>query len=384
MNKTFRFTKKAIAELPFTETLTTYHDVTSRGLKLVARPSGRKTFILYRKINGRPERITLGRFPDLSIEQARAKADTCNAEIAMGKNPADAKRNVRDELTFKQLFDLYMERYAKIHKRSWQKDAEHFKGHCQSLAQHKISQIKKSDIQRLHAKIGRNNGQYTANRTLAMIGTVFNRAIEWGWGQKNPAKGVKKFKEYSRDRFLQADELPRLFQALQLETNDAVRDYVLLSLFTGARKSNVLAMRWEEINIERATWTIPMTKNGESHTIPLVAPAQEVLQIRRARSKSAWVFPGRGATGHLIEPKKTWKRILERAGIENLRLRDLRRSLGSWQAVTGASLSVIGKTLAHKNVNTTAIYARLNLDPVRESMDKATQAMLDAVGKIVS
>lgn len=214
-----------------------------------------------------------------------------------------------------------------------------------------------------------------------MLQTVFNRAIEWGWGQSNPAKGVRKFKEQSRDRFLQSDELPRLFKALQLEPNDAVRDYVLLSLFTGARKGNVLSMRWEQINFDRATWAIPMTKNGESHTVPLVESALQILHIRRARIKTDWVFPSHGVTGHLVEPKKAWKRILERAEIKDLRLHDLRRSLGSWQAVTGASLPVIGKTLAHKHVNTTAIYARLNLDPVRESMDKATKAMLESMKK---
>ena len=90
-----------------------------------------------------------------------------------------------------------------------------------------------------------------------------------------------------------------------------------MSLFTGARKGNVLAMRWEEVNFDRATWTIPMTQHGESHPIPLVAPAWEVLRVRQTRIKSPWVFPGRGVTGHLVEPKKAWYRILERAEIDN-------------------------------------------------------------------
>ena len=91
-------------------------------------------------------------------------------------------------------------------------------------------------------------------------------------------------------------------------------------------------------------------------------------------------FSGAGISGHLVETKKPWKRILDKAGLKNLRIHDLRRSLGSWQAATGANLSIIGKTLAHKNVSTTAIYARLNIDPIRESMNKATDAMLNAAG----
>jgi integrase len=100
----------------------------------------------------------------------------------------------------------------------------------------------------------------------------------------------------------------------------------------------------------------------------------------RHTNNNPWVFPGSGVSGHLVETKKPWKRILSKAGIKNLRIHDLRRSLGSWQAATGANLSVIGKTLAHKNVSTTAIYARLNIDPIRESMNKATDAILNAAG----
>ncbi len=211
-----------------------------------------------------------------------------------------------------------------------------------------------------------------------MLKTMYNKAIDWGFDKPNPAQGVKKFKEQSRDRFLQADELPRFFQSLAEEPNADFRDYFLGVSGPGIRRANVLAMRWEQINFARGTWTIPITKNGESHTLPLVAEAISVLNERKSYSESPWVFPGTGKTGHLMEPKKAWARILKRADIENLHIHDLRHSLGSWQAATGASLCIIGKTLAHKNVSTTAVYARLSLDPVRAAMETATRAMLDA------
>ena len=168
------------------------------------------------------------------------------------------------------------------------------------------------------------------------------------------------------------------YSALAEEENESARDYILLSLLTGARKSNVLAMRWDQINLEVGLWVIPKTKNGSSHTIPVVQQALEILKSRYANKISEWVFPGGGKSGHLEDPKKAWQRILKRAQINDLRIHDLRRSLGSWQASTGASLAIIGKTLAHRNVSTTAIYARLNIDPVRDAMNKATQAMWDA------
>ncbi len=138
-------------------------------------------------------------------------------------------------------------------------------------------------------------------------------------------------------------------------------------------------MQWSEIHLERGEWRIPITKNGDSQTVTLIAEVVEILRARQGVNQT-WVFPGSGVTGHLVEPKKAWKRVLERAGIANLRIHDLRRTLGSWQAKTGASLVIVGKSLNHKSPSTTAIYARLDLDPVRESVDRATSAMLVAAG----
>ena len=383
METEFNFIKKSLEKAKaIDDKITTYHDTTKRGLKLRVRPSGVKTFLLYRKIKGNPERIVIGRFPDITIEEARKQIDILNAKIATGINPNEEKRGMRAEITLGGLFSQYIERYAKIHKSSWQRDIEQFNLYLKEWENKKLSAIRKSHIQKLHVDIGANRGKYTANRLLALLHTMFNKAIEWGREIPNPAHGIKKFKEKSRDRFIQADELPRFFQALSEEPNIAVRDYVLLSLLTGARRSNVLAMRWEEVNFERTTWTIPMTKTGESHTVPLIPTAIEILNSRQEKNtnNNPWVFPGTGITGHLVETKKPWKRILDKAGIKDLRIHDLRRSLGSWQAATGANLSIIGKTLAHKNVSTTAIYARLNIDPIREAMNKATNAMLSAAG----
>jgi len=376
------FTKKSIdaLSLPPKGKRTYYYDTKSRGLTLCVTPTGTKTFYLYRKIDGRPERIRIASYPDMTIEKARGKAGDLNSEIAQGNNPQDQKRAIKAEMLFEQLFNEYIERHAKVHKKSWKGDQSQYDRYLSHWKPRKLSSIRKQDIQALHAKIGREHGQYAANRLLALLHTLFNKAIEWEWGHPNPAQGIKKFKEKSRERFLEADELPRFFSALAEEPNDTARDYILMSLLTGARQANVMAMHWNEINLTRATWTIPETKTGDPHTVPLVTPAIEILTRRKDNTSNPWVFPGTGKTGHLMEPKKAWRRILDRAGIDNLRIHDLRRSLGSWQAATGANLSIIGKTLAHKNVNTTAIYARLNIDPVRESMNKATDAILEAGG----
>ena len=213
---------------------------------------------------------------------------------------------------------------------------------------------------------------------------MFNKASDMGFRGENPAKGVKRFKETKRDRFLERDELPAFFQALLAEPNEALRDFFLLCLLTGARRGNVQAMRWEDMDLTAGRWRIPETKSGVPVVVPLCDPALAILQNRRkAANGSPWVFPGRGKTGHLIGPKSAWARILKRAGLSDLRPHDLRRSLGSWQAMGGASLPIIGKSLGHTQAATTQIYARLQTDSVRASVAAATTGMLEAGGVVI-
>ena len=356
-----------------------YYDTKVVGLLVRVAASGRKTFQVYRWHQGRPVRLTIGVWPDLSIEQIRKMATAINAELAKGENPNDILRQQRQEMTFGDLFAMYLERHAKQRKRTWREDQRYYDRHlANTLGRKKLSTITKRDISLLHANIGKTR-QTHANRVLALISSVFGRAVEYGlWEELNPCQGIKRFKEQSRDRFLSADELARFFQTLELEPNDTARDYFIVSLFTGARRANVLAMRWSDVDLNAGLWRIPMTKNGMQQTLPLVPAVVELLQHRKASTKSLFVFPGSGVTGHLVEPKKAWARICKAAGLEDVRIHDLRRTCGSWQAKTGASLPILGRSLNHQNASTTSIYARLDLDPVRTSMERAAEAMLEA------
>ncbi len=242
---------------------------------------------------------------------------------------------------------------------------------------------------------------------------------------RKSCEGIKTRKSNKRDRFLQSDELPRFFASVADELNETIRDYFLLSLLTGARRANVLAMRWNQISLAEGIWRIPETKNGTPQNVTLSPEAQEILNVRKETAEGAFVFPGEGKSKHLVEPKKGWQRIFDRdelkqlaarieatgakftmtnwealgdglkrarqaakklkidcegCRIDDLRIHDLRRTLGSWQAKQGASLAIIGKSLNHKSQQTTAIYARLDLDPVRASVNSATAAMLEAAG----
>ena len=398
------FTKKVLDKLPLPPVgkRVDYFDTTTNHLTLRVSHVGTKAFVLYRKIDGVAERITLGRYPAMSIIQARQMVAQHNGSIAVGQNPDEQKRSLRQESTLGEVFKRYIVEYAKPHKKSWEIDEQRYNVHLVHWQNKKLSAIKKQHVQKLlvyiadnqrmiegidkanRRKVKKIGGKGASNQILRLLRKVFNLAIDWGWDGDNPCSRIKEYKSKSRDRFLEGDELPKFFEALAEETNTVARDYILASLLTGARRENVLSMRWDQVNLERGEWFIPETKNGESQRVPLISAMHDLLKDRKAEcGDGQWVFPSHGATGHLTNPDKAWKRILSRAGIDDLRgtwLHDLRRSMGSWQANTGASLSVIGKSLNHKNVNTTAIYARLAMDPVRESMEKAAGAMFEAGG----
>ncbi len=354
-----------------------YYDTKVRGLGIGITDKGTQTFIVYRKIGGRPERIILGRYPDLSIENARDEASKINSKIAQGENPNQEKNKLRAELTLKELFERYLELHAKVHKKSWKGDEDQYTLYLSHWDKRKISKLQKSDIEALHAKIGRDRGIYAANRMLSLLAVMFSKAIDWGWKYPNPTIGIKKFREKSRERFLQEDELPRFFRSLAEEPNRILSDFFMICLLTGARRSNVLSMRWQDISLSQKTWNIVETKNGDSQLVPLSLEAMEILEPLLKKKQGDWVFPSASSkSGHLEEPKNAWKRILKRADLADLRLHDLRRTLGSWQATTGANSYIIGKSLGHKTQQATAIYARLNTDPVRASVEKATKAMM--------
>lgn len=382
------FTKEKLIGLPLPEAgkRAVYHDAKTTGLQIRVTSTGAKTFSILRRIKGgQPERVTLGRFPDMTIEQARRAAADVNAAIENGANPAEVKRAHREEPTFAEVFDLFIPGKRKrngqpLSERTKRDYRDCLRIHLGKIKNLKLSQIGRDDIRRAHAAATKISPA-SANRAVAIVSSVYNYATDelQLYSGANPAAKIKKNFEAPRERFAQADEMPRLVAAMAA---DPLGDFFLLALLTGARRANLQAMRKSEINLAEGIWRIPVTKNGTSQNVTLSPEAVIVLRNRIDASdpKVDFVFPGTGKTGHLAEPKTAWARILKTAEISDLRIHDLRRTLGSWQAKAGASLSIIGKSLNHKTHQATAIYARLDLDPVRASVNTATTAMLRAAG----
>lgn len=231
-------------------------------------------------------------------------------------------------------------------------------------------------------RVGQQNGKVAANHMLTYARAAINWCIKIELTDcENPWVGARKFKTQARERFLSRTELLSFFSSLRALPNDSgIRDYLYICLFTGARRGNVLSMRWQDIDLDLGIWRIPRTKSGDSHTLPLPSAVLSILNERVKHRSCDWVFSGKGKTGHLVEPIKTWRKLLRSAGLSNLRMHDLRRTLGSYMAMGNQSLQMIGKVLGHKSPTATQIYARMAFDPIRNAMEKAQNDMLAAAG----
>ena len=373
-------------------------EVPKLAIRLTA--AGARTFYVVKRDGAGISWVKLGTFPDMTPEQARNAAGRVLGDFAKGINPATAKRAERDKQTLGEAYEQYrvlhitprgIKSAAEIHalwerclgtmpdapaKKHGRKRAKHPAG--KDWTNRKLDAIDNAAVRALHAGIGKTH-RTMANRVVELLSSIYNRAIEAGYRGGNPTTGIKPYKETKRDRFIQGGELPRFFTALAEDTSADFKHFVLLSLLTGARRNNVLAMRWQDADIKAATWRIPQTKNDDPQVVALVPEAVELLRERKPQDEG-YVFPAPSKAGYMTPPKKRWTALLKRADVADLHIHDLRRSLGSWQAISGASLAIIGKSLGHKSADATMIYARLSLDPVRASLNTATSAMLEAAG----
>lgn len=279
-------------------------------------------------------------------------------------------------LTFGDLFALYYERHAKTRTRCPQNAYYFFKAHGSRWQDVPVDQITPAAVQDWVDEYGVKS-KSAATRAVNVMAAVLNWGIKRGYVTcLNPCITVERFRVNPRDRFLLPDELERFKKALDRQPQQYC-DFFYLCLLTGARRGNVLAMRWDELDLTLGIWVFS-TKNGDRLTLPLCTTAKAILLRRQqAHEKdNPWVFPGRRPNTHVVEPKRAWAKLLREANLSDLRIHDLRRTLGSYLAITGNSQYVIGKALGHRDQRSTAVYARLNLDPIRKAIEDVSDQWL--------
>lgn len=387
----------------------------SGGLGILIQPTGHASFFWFKKVKGTPVWVKIGKYPGLTIEQARGAASAYTGELEkwrlkdyQGERPSfltKGKSKSGASLTLGSLHEEYLEKHLKQESKDPDKAVKYstwqFKRYLSEWKDTKLSHISEDEVRALHEEIGSKHGKfgpkngkekdvaikhgrYTANRVVGMIRTLFNWAIKKKkWSGVNPAIAVERFEEKKRKRYVgqSEDEMPRFFKEVCAEKNIDLRDFVFLALFTGARRSDVLSMQWSHLDLDGRLWKVEDPKNEEPYTVALGLEAVAVLRSRLVNrvENNAWVFPSDSSKcGHLLDLKRGWKKLRKRAKLSDVRVHDLRRTLGSWQARHGTSLQVIGKSLGQKSIQATEVYTHLQLPPVRESVEAATADMLTA------
>lgn len=375
------FTKAAIEAIPTPAKRTRVKDARQPGLYLYLTPAGKRTWYFFTRVRGELHEQRLGDWPAFTVDQARQEASKRMSELQRGIDPRQAKRA---EPTLGEVWAWWFETHIqpKASRHRLASDEGIWRLHLAPVFEHRrLHTITRADLRAYHVELGNKVGHRTANLAMNLIRACWNKAILYDMTSlANPADKLEKFPEPKRDRRLMPAEARRFFEALD-EARPDFKDFILLLLYTGARRGNVQAMRWDQIDFEARVWRIPRTKTGRPQVVPIEEAELELLRRRFHVSESEWVFPARkGAikTLHMTEPKVGWNALLKRAKLTDFRLHDLRRTLASFMVDSGASLHIVGTALGHTSPSATAVYARLQLDPIRHAKRRALEAIDEA------
>lgn len=388
----FRFSHKSIDALPPqpAECSASNYEMSDEvevGLRIAVYKSGRKSFRHRYTFRGRKGVMTLGEYPAVNVELARELVRE-NKRLIMAQDidPKEERLRTRQAISFAEFCNEHYMPYAESEQRGY-KDVENRirLRLIPTFGNMSLTQIGKRHVSDFHRKIREEVSAVSANRYLSQISGIYSRAIMWGYATENPAQGIQKFRENGpRTRYLDGEELERFTRCLweEAEKGDQSAKALMLMLVTGQRKTAVLSIRKEHVDIAKKTIFFPKTKNGRSYYLPLNSIACQLLEkILAEGGASPWVFPSRTGKGPQKDIRKTFGRVCKKAKVENLRPHDLRRSFASGLASKGVSAMVIRDLLCHRDVRTTQqVYAHLNLGSLREACEVVSDEISAVVG----
>jgi len=352
------------------------------GMKIA--PTGRKTFILkYTTKDGRQRKPTIGKFGDITLEQARTKAQVWKGQIADGNDPAADRGSRQSSYTLndyaKDYFSCAQKKASTLHT-----DQTNYRNHVEkTLGRKSLRNLNQSDILAWFRKLEGTPG--VANRTLSLLGAMLNEAERQGLRDtnSNPVSKIKRYPSSKRQRYLSREELGRLGAVLdEIEAkqfmNPSIVPAVRLLLFTGARKSEILGLKWDWIDWDQRVIRLPDSKTG-ARDVPLSSLSIEVLKSLPRNEGNPYVLPGRMPGDHLKGLTKAFHKILEMAEIEDFRIHDLRHTNASHGAMAGIPLQMISKSLGHSKIQSTERYAHLNRAPVVQTNEAISLAIAEGL-----
>ena len=360
------------------------YDTQAPHLALRVSSRGTKTYVVIKKINGQPKRITLGRFPALRLEDARKAAAEIAAEIACGRDPVATRKAAKARReTLQEVWAEYLP-LAKARLRSIDQQQRLWTRYvAPALGKMPVKDLTRATVQRVIDNVG-SATPVQANRVIALLSVLLGYGIRTERVINNVAKGVTRFPETARSRVLRSEELPPLLAAIEGEPQPW-SDLFQMLFYTGARRKAVASMRWADIDVTQALWTIPAraSKNKSSVAVPLPKEALTLLEKRWAiRAGEPWVFPSPVGVGHVVGLGKAWGRVVRRAGIRELRIHDVRRTVGTAMARSGVTSHVIARGLGHRNVRSAEPYIQLVGEDARQALGAAVTALTSSAKKV--
>lgn len=342
-------------------------DLEGFGLRVFA--SGRKSFLVQYRAKGRTRRLSLGKYGVLTAAQARSLARERLGRVAAGEDPAEEKREGRDGPTVADLVARFLKEHVEAKRKA--RTTKEYRRLCElfilpQLGQRKVNDLDLAAVDRLHRSLSAT--PYQANRVLAVLSAALSLAEKWGWRayHSNPCMHVERYKEKARDRFLTSEELERLGGVLKEAEGTEPLPALLavrLLVLTGCRLNEILQLRWDEVDFAHGCFRFSDSKTGAKVT-PVGSAVLELLAKAPRVEGNPYVLPGRKDGKHFVGLPKVWGRLRKLAGLDDVRLHDLRHSYAAVGVSGGHSMPIVGRLLGHTQSATTERYAHLADDPV--------------------
>ena len=385
-------------QLPESGNQKRYYDDSLTGFGVRITSSGVKAFFVQTMVNGTQKRITLGRYPSLTVEMARREAKKLLGKIATGIDPiAEKKAKQVTDITLQQTFDDYLKARKALKPLTIKDYHRCMLEVFDDWRKKKLLDITKDMVAKRHAKFGQKS-QARANLAMRLLRAIFNFAMgeyEDATGKafiiENPVKRLSHTRAWYRvDRrqtVISKHELPRWYDAvMNIEYQrssakaDTIRDYLILLLFTGLRRNEGAKLTWDRVNFKAKTLTIVDTKNHQKHVLPLSDYLFDLLARRNAVSESEFVFPGTGKTGYMIEPRKVIAKVINQSGV-SFTLHDLRRTFITIAESLDIPAYALKQLLNHSSSgDVTAGYVVIDVERLRKPMQMITDHLLVLMG----
>jgi len=349
-----------------------YFDTKVTGLLLKVLKSGRKSYYLrFQDGRGRKQEKKLGGADVVTLSEIRQHAIEQKAALAMGQDPFEDKKLLKDVPTLSAFVDTSYLPHIKTYKRSWVTDESLLRNHVlPALGHFYLDQITRRHLVDVFSTHRETHKPGSTNRLIVLVRFVFNCALRWEVHglHKNPANGIKLVPDNARlERFLSKEEAHHLLSALMLSENKMLRYIIAGLLLTGARKRELLDAKWKDFDLEKRIWTVQFNKSGKPRYIPLSDGMITLLSEIPRFEHCEWVFPNPATLKPYVHFFRSWDTARKRAGLPDLRIHDLRHTFASFLINSKRSLYEVQRILGHAESKTTQRYAHLSQDSLLEA-----------------